>query len=119
MRLAVFARVLDAISGGNTLAAKIDTMIGQCFDYDHDLKGEYGMRQEQAFFQSAGLDLTKVEEQIALAPGDMLIFDNIRCVHGRVGQRRKRELIHFLYGAKQASDKEIQVFRTWLTGQFA
>lgn len=119
LRLAIFARVLDAVTGGNKLAAKIDTMIGQCFEYDRDLKGEYGLRQEQIFFQSAGLDLTKAEEQIALAPGDMLIFDNIRCVHGRVGQRRKRELIHFLYGVKQATDLEIQACRTWLTGQFA
>ncbi len=113
-RLAIFARVLDALSGQNKLADKIDTMIGQCFEYDHGKGGEYGLEQEKSFFKEADFDLNTVEEQIVLKPGEMLVFDNMRCVHGRIGQRRKRELINFLYGVKNAKAEEINRYRSWL-----
>lgn len=113
-RLAIFARVLDAVSGQNRLSDKIDTMIGQCFDYDHDPDGLNGLAQEQAFFSALGLDLAKAEEHLVLAPGEMLVFDNMRCVHGRIGRRRQRELINFLYGVKEASETEIENYRNWL-----
>lgn len=118
-RLAIFARVIDALTGQNKLADKIDTMIGQCFDYDHGKGGEYGLQQEHNFFKDAGFDLSLVEEQIILKPGEMLVFDNMRCVHGRIGQRRKRELINFLYGVKEAKADEIDRYKTWLYGLLA
>lgn len=113
-RLAIFARVIDAITGRKSLADKIDTMIGQCFNYDANLKGEYGLKQEQEFFKAAGYDLPAVEDQIVLRPGEMLVFDNMRCVHGRVGKRRKRELINFIYGVEQAEVGDIDRYRVWL-----
>lgn len=116
-RLAIFARVIDALRGETRLADKIDTMIGQCFDYDKNPDGVYGLEQEYAFFKQAGLDLAAVEKQISLLPGQMLVFDNMTCVHGRVGRRQKRELIHFLFGVEQATPLEIELHKHWLIEQ--
>lgn len=116
-RLAIFARVIDALRGEMCLADKIDTMIGQCFEYDKNPDGVYGLEQEYAFFKTAGLDLAAVEKQISLLPGQMLVFDNMTCVHGRVGRRQKRELMHFLFGVEQATASEIESYKQWLIEQ--
>jgi len=116
-RLAIFARVIDALRGETRLADKIDTMIGQCFDYDKNPDGVYGLEQEYAFFKQARLDLAAVEKQISLLPGQMLVFDNMTCVHGRVGRRQKRELMHFLFGVEQATASEIDAYKQWLIEQ--
>ena len=116
-RLAIFARVIDAVSGLNKMTEKIDTMIGQCFEYDESQKGNYGLKQETDFFAQAGLDLKKVEEQIEIKPGQLLIFDNLRCVHGRIGKRKKQELYNFIFGVKKAAENEIDNYRDWMINQ--
>ncbi len=116
-RLACFARIIDAISGQNELTKQIDTMIGQVFEYDENLDGVTGLQQEQAFFQQAGLDLPAVEQQIEILPGQMLIFDNQRVVHGRIGERKARELDNFIYGIKKAAPEDIHAYTDWLLSQ--
>lgn len=113
-RLACFARVIDAVSGLNLLTGQIDTMIGQVFAYDKNLDGKTGLQQEQDYFAKAGLNLEQVEEQIELLPGELLIFDNLRVVHGRIGERKARELENFIYGIKKASKQDIDAYREWL-----
>lgn len=113
-RLAIFARVMDAVAGKTQLSDKIDTMIGQCFTYDHSQGGEYGLQQENEFFSNLGFNLARAEQQIVLKPGEMLVFDNMRCVHGRIGQRRKRELINMIYGVKTVGETEINRYKQWL-----
>lgn len=113
-RLACFARVVDAISGMNKLTKQIDTMIGQVFEYDENLDGLAGYRQEKNFFKQAGLDLEAAEEQIEILPGQMLIFDNLRVVHGRIGERKARELENFIYGIEKAAKHDINTYADWL-----
>ncbi len=114
LRLACFARVLDAVSGANQLTDKINTQIGQCFQYDETEDGLNGLAQEYAFFKQFGLDLAAAEEQIVISPGQLLIIDNLRCVHGRVGKRFQRELANILFGVKDATPEEIDHYRGWL-----
>jgi len=116
-RLAIFARVLDAVSGLNELTEKIDTMIGQCFEYDISTQGNQGLQAEYAFYAKAGYDLGSVEKQFALEPGQLLIFDNLRCVHGRVGKRHKEELYNYLFGFETAKTETIDQYRSWLIKQ--
>ncbi len=117
LRLACFARFIDAISQQNKLCENQEDMIGQCFAYDTESAGTNGYQQERDFFACAGLDLQKAEEQIEIKPGQMLVYDNIRTVHGRIGKRQPKELLNFLFGIKQASFEDIDRFREWFISQ--
>lgn len=116
-RLACFARVLDALTNQKALCHEIDTMIGQCFTYDTSASGTKGFEEEIAFFKDAGVDLNNVEEQIEILPGQMLVYDNMRTVHGRIGKREPKELINFLFGIKEAKEIDIATFSNWIFDQ--
>lgn len=118
-RLACFARFIDAVSGLNSLTDKIDTQIGQCFEYDSDEWGTTGLQHEYDFFRKVGLDLAAVEEQVIIEPGQLLIIDNIRCVHGRVGPRQSRELLNVLFAVQAASKENIEAFSSFLVSEFS
>jgi hypothetical protein len=63
--------------------------------------------------------LRAVEERIRIGPGELLIIDNIRCLHGRVGPRTPRELYQLLYGVKSASVSMIEAARDWIVEQLS
>jgi len=117
LRLACFARFIDAISKQNQLCENREDMIGQCFAYDEKSDGKNGYEQEVAFFEQAGLNLQIAEELIEIKPGQMLVYDNIRTVHGRIGKRQPKELLNFLIGIKQATFEDIDRFREWFITQ--
>jgi hypothetical protein len=50
---------------------------------------EFGsLTAEQAFFAAADVDLADVERPICVAPGGLLLLDNLRTAHGRIGRPR-------------------------------
>ncbi len=49
------------------------------------------LAEERAHFARHGLELD-IEQRIPLSPGELLLFDNLATVHGRVGKRRPEEL---------------------------
>lgn len=53
---------------------------------------------EQVHFARHGLRPDRVEQRIALGPGDVLLFDNLAIAHGRVGKRRSEELHQLCMG---------------------
>ncbi len=53
---------------------------------------------ELTFFECLGLDVAGVQVEIALRPGDLLVFDNLSLAHGRRGSRRPGELHQRVYG---------------------
>lgn len=55
---------------------------------------------EAQFLERRGLRVDAVEVEIALAPGDLLVFDNFALAHGRRGSRRPGELHQWVFGAK-------------------
>lgn len=114
LRLGCFARILDAVTGRNELINDIDKTTGQWFDYGN--AGAFA--REKDFFSACGLDLEKAEEQINVQPGQLLIVDNMRCVHGRIGPRKPKEIYQFLFGVKSATPAMIDEFRKWLVHQF-
>ena len=56
------------------------------------------LADELAFFQRLDLDLATAQIEIALGPGDLLVFDNLALAHGRRGSRRPGELHQRVYG---------------------
>jgi hypothetical protein len=53
---------------------------------------------ERGFFARHHLDLLSSEQLVVLAPGEILIFDNLACAHGRIGARRTHELRQVCFG---------------------
>jgi hypothetical protein len=58
------------------------------------------LRSEVAFFHQHGLRLDDVEAEVALQPGELLVFDNLALAHGRRGTRRPGELRQRVYGRR-------------------
>ena len=87
----ILARLVEAADGGSALPATADPgfLCGM----------EFGsMEEEHVHFARHGLRLDRVERRIALAPGDVLLFDNLAVAHGRVGRRRPEELHQLCVG---------------------
>jgi hypothetical protein len=56
------------------------------------------IEEERAHFSKRRLDLARAEHRIRLAPGELLVFDNLATAHGRVGARRPNELHQLCVG---------------------
>lgn len=59
--------------------------------------------------------MEKLEIDLPLDPGSMLLFDDTRVVHGRMGKRKEGEVIQFLIGIKNAQRKDIRALRKFLS----
>jgi hypothetical protein len=111
LRLACFARFLDALSDEQELEADIDKTVGQWFQNETKLDAGSAHEQESAFYAHRGVDLKKVEQQIALKPGQLLILDNARVIHGRIGNRKAKELYNFMFGIEAIDREDITALR--------
>lgn len=56
------------------------------------------LADERSFFAQRGLRLRAAETEVSLAPGQLLVFDNLAVAHGRRGQRQPGELHQRIYG---------------------
>ena len=54
--------------------------------------------EERHYFARHDLDLTAAEEEIVLASGELLLFDNLAVAHGRRGRRQPGELHQLCLG---------------------
>jgi len=115
-RLACFARVLDALDGNTDLVDYRDKTMAYWFSGADATNGERSMANEQEYFRKKGVDLATRETHVTLKPGELLIVDNTRAAHGRIGNRREKEIFQFLYGLK-AEPEDIDAFRTTLLGE--
>ncbi|HEY6140473.1 MAG TPA: hypothetical protein VI670_22185 [Thermoanaerobaculia bacterium] len=114
LRLACFARFLDAVTSRHELTGCVDSTIGPWSSEGRDAE-----TVEAEYYRACGLDLRAVEERIRIGPGELLIVDNIRCSHGRVGPRASREIYQLLYGVKNASPSMIEAARDWIVEQLS
>lgn len=114
-RLACFARLLDAVTGGMEVADETDRTVGQWFRSDAHLSSEVAHQLEMSFFARKGIDLGRAEVDVRLKPGDLLLLDNTRVIHGRVGRRRAREVCNFMFGVPHANAVDIAALRRFLT----
>jgi hypothetical protein len=87
----IFGRLIEAVDDTSDLPAK---------DAEGFLCGlEYAsLGEEESFFAAHGLDLSGVETRVTVEPGGLMVFDNLRCAHGRVGRRRVGELHQLCVG---------------------
>ncbi len=56
------------------------------------------LSSERAFFSRFGLRIEDAETEIALEPGELLLFDNLAVAHGRRGTRKPGELRQRVFG---------------------
>ena len=61
------------------------------------------LRAELEFFERHELDVTAVQVEIVLRPGELLVFDNLALAHGRRGIRRPGELRQRVFGHRGLS----------------
>ena len=57
--------------------------------------------EERRFLEERGLDVGRAETRMRLRPGQILIFDNLRVAHGRLGLRKARELHQLVLGYRR------------------
>jgi len=59
-------------------------------------------KQEFALYRSCGVNLHEVEKRLVLKPGDLLVVNNVRTIHGRIGGRPPATLRQILFGIPNA-----------------
>ncbi len=104
-RISMLLRFLDAAFAQRRFASLIDSdsanFIGRATGQGGSVASY--ITSERALLREFGIDLEAAEERVCLGPGDMLLIDNVAVVHGRVGNRRPRELWHMLFGLEAPS----------------
>jgi hypothetical protein len=88
------ARLVEAAAGSRLLpSVKADPgfLCGTEFD---------SVLSEARFLEQRGVRVDAVEVDVALSPGELLVFDNLAVAHGRRGSRRPGELHQWVFGAK-------------------
>jgi hypothetical protein len=95
------ARVIEAAAGVSPVLPSVNAdpnfLCGMEFD---------SVSAELAFFRRHGLDVGRVAIDIALEPGQLMIFDNLALAHGRRGCRQPGELHQRVFGQRQLSPVE-------------
>jgi hypothetical protein len=115
-RLAAFVRFLDAMSAKPVVQDQIDKTVGQWFGEERASEKE-AYQAEAEFFAKHGITLDGVEHQVKLKPGQLLLLDNTRVIHGRIGRRREKELFNFMWGVKAIGPEDIKALRRDICAQ--
>lgn len=110
-RLACFVRVIDALGPTHELTEKIDKTVGQWFGEGERLASTDAHAQESDYYRRHGIDVPACEHEVALQPGQLLFVDNTRVVHGRIGERRAREVFNFMFGVPSIDDSDVARLR--------
>ena len=113
-RLACFARIVDAVADTEELKDDFNKTMGQWFRDEERLGVDESMKNEYKFYQKRGISLGKLEKHIQLKPGQLLIFDNTRVIHGRAGKRVEKEVWQMMFGVRKVSSHNITAFRKFL-----
>lgn len=113
-RIACFIRFLDALSTKPELQDHIDKTVGQWFENENKLEETSAHEKEIGFYAKHSIDLSNTEHQIALKPGQLLILDNTRVIHGRIGKRRTKELFNFMWGVEAIRPEDIAALRQYI-----
>lgn len=118
-RLACFIRCLDALGDTPELQEHIDKTVGQWFENENKMSADAAYEKELAFYRKHGIELPELEHQVALKPGQLLIVDNNRVIHGRIGKRRTKELFNYMWGVEKISPKDITALRRYICQELA
>jgi hypothetical protein len=97
------ARIVEAAAGDSiptlpSVKEHPEFLCGMEFD---------SLAEEVRFFEFHGLQLREVEIDVALQPGELLVFNNLTMAHGRCGARRPGELRQRVYGHTLQPDAQL------------
>lgn len=106
----ILARLVEAADGSPTLPPAGHVLCGMEFET---------LVQERDHFAERGLDLDAVERRVRLAPGELLMFDNLATAHGRVGLRGPLELRQLCVGFRGLDAAAQSVLLRRVVGAFA
>jgi hypothetical protein len=118
-RVSCFARVLDGLAAVPGLTNFKETPKYQWYATSragHEFDSYEG---EAQFYQSLGIDMRDAEIGIKLSPGDVLVLNNIRTIHGRLGARQSGEVDQYLIGRRNVPASECAIIRRWLVSLLA
>ena len=87
------ARIVEAAQGQRPVLPSVKATVGFRCGLEFA-----ALDAESAFFAERGLPLHSAEDEARLAPGQLLVFDNLAVAHGRRGQRRPGELHQRVFG---------------------
>jgi hypothetical protein len=117
-RVSCFARVLDALSPEPRLTNFRITPRADWYSASKAGHEFANLEEESRFYNWCGVPLD-CEQRVTLSPGDLLVIDNVRAIHGRVGARAGGELHQFLVGLATCASSEADRIRRWLTALLA
>ncbi len=92
------ARVIEAAVGASPLLPSVKADPGFLCGMEFS-----SLTDELAFFRHHRLDVEMVALDVALGPGQLLVFDNLAVAHGRRGSRQPGELHQRVFGHRQLS----------------
>lgn len=119
-RLGCLARVVDAMLEQPELLSFFDQGTWEWFRDDYaSTDGRAELARETAWWAKHGYRLEQAETRITLRPGDMLMFDNVRCAHGRIGPRAPEEIWQVMWGVPRLSRAEIASIRGYFSTALA
>jgi hypothetical protein len=108
------ARVIEAAAATSPVLPSVkadpDFLCGMEFD---------SLSAELAFFLRHSLDVEEVAIDIALRPGQLMVFDNLAVAHGRRGHRQPGELHQRVFGHRQLSPVDQRASRERLLSAFS
>jgi hypothetical protein len=108
----IFARLLEAVDASPTLPRSGDRgfLCGMEFE---------SVAEEQAHLAQRGLDLDAVERRVRVAPGQLLLLDNLATAHGRLGIREPLELHQLCVGFRRLDVTQQGVLLSRVLGAFS
>jgi hypothetical protein len=94
----ILARVVEAIDQTDDLPIRDDDFLcGMEFSM---------LEEEHRYFQSHGIPLEELEEEITLTGGELLVFDNLSVAHGRRGARPPGQLSQLCIGYRSLEPRQ-------------
>ncbi len=108
------ARIIEAAIGDPPVLASVKTTPGFRCGLEFT-----GLTQEIAFFAHRGVALGRIEQEVRLCPGELLIFDNRLVAHGRRGSRRPGEMHQRVIGHRHAPPDHQRAIRDQFLTAFA
>lgn len=96
----ILGRIVEAFCEGTTLppTSSPGFLCGMEFS---------SYEEEDSYLRSHGMDVARAERRIVLRSGEVLVIDNLRTAHGRLGARSENEL-HQLFVGYQALTPNLQ-----------
>ena len=119
-RVGCFARLVDAMLDEHELTHLYDQPTWEWFrEGEGSEDGRRELAAETTWLSGHGHSLPGVETRIQLEPGDLLLFNNISCAHGRLGRREPEELWQVMWGVPHVDADEIAKIRGFVAAAMA